>query len=101
MLTNREVIAIDQDPAGNQGDRFSAEGPMEIWVRPLADGAKAIGLFNRHPRPLDMRVDFRELGFQGSIKVRDVWKAKDLSPIDGAYQAQVPGHGVILLRVSE
>jgi alpha-galactosidase len=101
MLTNREVIAIDQDPAGKQGDRFSAEGPMEIWVRPLADGAKAIGLFNRHPRPLDMRVDFRELGFKGSIKARDVWKAKDLSPIDGAYQAQVPGHGVILLRVSE
>ena len=66
LLTNREVIAIDQDAAGKQGDRFSAEGPMEVWVRQLADGSKAVGLFNRHFGPLDMQVDFHELGFKGS-----------------------------------
>jgi alpha-galactosidase len=101
MLTNREVIAIDQDSAGKQGDRLSTEGPMEIWVRALADGSKAVGLFNRQHGPMDMQVDFHQLGFKGSVKARDVWQAKDLSPITGVYNVQVPGHGVVLLRVSE
>jgi alpha-galactosidase len=101
LLTNREVIAIDQDPAGKQGDRFSAEGPTEIWTRPLADGSKAIGLFNRQDGPLDVQVDFHELGFKGTVKVRDVWKQQQLNPMTGAYEIRVPGHGVILLRVSE
>jgi alpha-galactosidase len=101
LLTNREVLAIDQDSAGKQGDRFSAEGPTEIWVRPLGDGSKAVGLFNRHPGPLEMQVDFRELGFKGAVKVRDVWAAKDLGSMHGTYKVQVAGRGVILLRVSE
>jgi alpha-galactosidase len=101
LLTNKEVLSIDQDSAGKQGDRFSAEGPMEIWVRPLAGGSKAVGLFNRHPRPMDIQVDFRELGFKGAVKVRDVWAAKDLGPMQGVYKVLVPAHGVVLLRVSE
>ncbi|HTV58811.1 MAG TPA: glycoside hydrolase family 27 protein [Verrucomicrobiae bacterium] len=99
LLTNREVIAIDQDPAGKEGDRFSAEGPLEIWVRPLADASKAVGLFNRHPGPMEMQVSFHQLGFHGAVKVRDVWQAKDLGVMD-SYKTRVPAHGVVLLRVS-
>ncbi len=101
LLTNREVIAIDQDPAGKEGDRVRAEGPMEIWSRALADGSTAVALFNRHPDPLEMQVDLRELGFANGGKARDIWEAKDLGTIQGKYQARVPGHGVVLLRVSE
>ncbi len=101
LLTNREVIAIDQDRAGKQGDRVRAEGPMEIWARTLADGSRAVGLFNRHPQPINMQVDFRELGFKGVVKVRDIWAAKDLGLIQSSYQTSVPGHGVVLLRVLE
>ena len=101
LLTNREVIAIDQDRAGKQGDRIRAEGPMEIWARTLADGSRAVGLFNRHPQPMEMQVDFRELGFKGAVKVRDIWAAKDLGLIQSSYQTSVPGHGVVLLRVLE
>ena len=101
LLTNREVIAIDQDPAGHQGDRVSSEGPLEIWVKPLSDGSKAVGLFNRHPHAMDMQVDFHTIGFQKSVKVRDVWAAKDLGTMNAPYQATVPGHGVVLLRVAE
>jgi alpha-galactosidase len=101
LLTNKEVLAIDQDSAGKQGDRFSAEGPMEIWVRPLGDGSKAVGLFNRQSGPLDMQMDFRELGFKGAVKARDVWEAKDLGSMQGVYKVRVPAHGVVLLRVSE
>jgi len=101
LLTNKEVIAIDQDPAGKQGDRVWAEGPKEIWTRPLAGGAKALGLFNRHHAPLPMQADFARLGFSGAVKVRDVWAAKDLGQMTAPYKATVPGHGVVLLRVSK
>ncbi len=100
LLTNREVIAIDQDPAGIQGDRVSAEGPVEIWARPLADGSKAVGLFNRHPGPMDIHVDFRQLGFDRPAHARDIWQAKDLGQMS-SYQARVSGHGVVLLRISK
>ena len=98
LLTNKEVLAIDQDSAGKQGNRFSAEGPMEIWVRPLVDGSKAVGFFNRHFGPMDMQVDFRELGFKGAVRARDVWEAKNLGSMAGVYKVHVPGHGVVLLR---
>jgi alpha-galactosidase len=101
LLTNRNVIAIDQDPAGIQGDRVSAEGPTEVWARPLADGSKAVGLFNRHPHPLEVRVDFRQLGFDGAVHVRDEWTGDNLGTKQGEYQTRVPGHGVVLLRVSK
>ena len=101
LLTNREVVAIDQDSAGIQGDRVSAEGPMEVWVRPLADGSKAVGLFNRHPQPMDMHVDFRQLGFKEPVKLHDVWTGNNPEAKNGEYQTRVPGHGVVLLRVSK
>ncbi len=100
LLTNKEVIAIDQDRGGNQGDRVAVEGPLEIWARTLADGSKAVGLFNRHPQPMHMKVSFQQVGFNGKVKVRDVWEAKDLGSFD-FYETRVPGHGVVLLRVSK
>jgi alpha-galactosidase len=101
LLTNKEVIAIDQDRAGRQGDRASAVGPVEIWVRPLADGSKAIGIFNRHPEPMNATVDFKQLGFNHGVKARDVWQQKNLENPGPSYTARIPGHGVLLLRVSQ
>jgi alpha-galactosidase len=98
ILTNRDVIAIDQDPAGLQGDRVRAEGPLEIWVKPLAGGARAVGLFNRSDLPAEMAVDFAEVGVSGAVKTRNVWAATDLGAISG-YTAIVPAHGVLLLRL--
>jgi alpha-galactosidase len=99
LLTNREVIAIDQDRLGRQGDRVSAEGPIEIWARPLADDSKAVGVFNRLETPLSAVVDFRKLGFQSTVTVRDIWQAKDIGPMKDTYTLTVPPHGVVLLRV--
>jgi alpha-galactosidase len=101
ILTNRDVIAIDQDPAGKQGDRVSAEGPIEIWVKPLADGSKAVGVFNRHPGTLTTKVDFRELGFGDPVKAKDLWLNKDLGKITGPYSVTLPAHSVLLLRISK
>jgi len=102
LLTNREVIAIDQDPAGQQGDRVWSEGPaLEIWARPLADGSKAVGLFNRLTIPMGMELDFAKIGFASRVRVRDIWGAKDLGELSGKFQAMVPPHGVVLLHVSK
>ena len=105
ILTNRDVIAIDQDPLGTQGDRVSQEGPLEIWAKPLAGGAMAVGLFNRSDLPAAMEVDLGRLGFPAaswnpSTTARDLWTGKTVSVIDARYKVEVPAHGVVLLRVS-
>ncbi len=104
LLTNREVIAIDQDPLGAQGDRVYAEGPYEFWARPLADGSKAVGIFNRQDtwtKEAYIEVDLRALGFEGGAKVRDVWQTKDLGVLKGTFKLKVPARGVTLLRVTK
>jgi alpha-galactosidase len=99
LLTNREVIAVDQDRLGMEGDRVSAEGPIEIWTRPLADGSKAVAVFNRHPAPMLATVDFRQLGFRRPVDVRDIWQARDLGTISEPYTIVISAHGVLFLRV--
>src|SRR5271170_143074 len=99
LLTNKDVIAVDQDPAGKQGDRVWAEGPIEVWSRTLADGSKAVGVFNRHPSVMTATVDFKKLGFAGAVKAKDLWQGKDLGASAGPITVKVPGHGVVFLRV--
>jgi alpha-galactosidase len=101
LLTNKDVIAVDQDAAGRQGDRVSAEGPIEVWARQLSDGSKAVGIFNRHPSPLTAHVDLRSMGFSGNVKARDIWAKKDLGNIGPVYTVQIPPHGVVFLKVSK
>jgi alpha-galactosidase len=101
MLTNREVIAIDQDPLGKQADRVWAEGSQEVWARPLADGSKVVGIFNRFDWPQTIDVDFEKLGFKKTgVKMRDIWAGKDIGRSAGKYEAHVPAHGVVLLKVA-
>ncbi len=101
ILTNREVIAVDQDKAGTQGDRISAEGPLEIWVRPLADGSKAVGIFNRSSKELTAKVDLHTLGLTTAPRARDLWLGRDLGMLEMNYATTVPGHGVVFLKLSK
>jgi alpha-galactosidase len=96
ILMNRDVIAIDQDAGGKQGDRVWAEGPYEIWMKPLAGGAKAVALFNRGERAAEMTLDLNLVGLK-TASARDVWAEKDLGKISGTYKTSVPGMGVVLL----
>jgi alpha-galactosidase len=101
MLTNSEVIAIDQDPKGVQGHRVWDEGPLEIWVKPLADGSQAVGLFNRGESALKITVNFKLLGINDPMKVRDLWRHADLGEMRDSYTANVAKHGVVLLKLSK
>lgn len=102
ILTNREVIAVNQDKAGKQGRRVAQSGEQEVWVRPLADGGHAIGMFNRSAAPATVSLKWAELGLKASPKKgRDLWTHRDVL-FDGAeYSATVPSHGVVMLRVAE
>jgi alpha-galactosidase len=100
LLTNKEVIAVDQDRLGREGDRVWAEGPSEIWAKPLSGGAQAIGLFNRAEtaRPISLRLSI--VGFENGAKLRDLWAGKDVEATDGIYTVVVPAHGAVMLRVN-
>ena len=101
MLTNREVIAIDQDAKAVQGRRIWDEGPLEIWEKPLADGSHGVGLFNRGESELAITLDFKLLGVNGPANLRDLWRHQDLGSAQNSYTANVPKHGVVLLKVSK
>jgi alpha-galactosidase len=105
ILTNREVIAVDQDPLGTQATRVwasddSAAVRREIWTRPLANGASAIAVFNRGPDSAQVVVDFAKLGIDPRRKtVRDLWAHSNVRVQGTQYVASVPSHGAVMLRV--
>jgi alpha-galactosidase len=99
ILTNREVIALDQDPLGVQGHRLSQEGPLEVWIKPLADHSTAVGLFNRGETTMPITVSFADVGLTGAIAVRDLWARNDLGVFQGALTRDVPSHGALVLKV--
>jgi alpha-galactosidase len=102
ILLNREVIAIDQDKAGIQGKRIWQSGEQEIWVRELAGGARAIGVFNRGGAAADVNVRWADVGLKKNPKrVRDVWELKDVKLEGPEYKVTVPMHGVVFLRAGK
>jgi alpha-galactosidase len=101
ILINREVIAIDQDQEGKQGSRQWKLGEQEIWIRELAGGARAIGLFNRAAEEARITIKWTELGMSTPPKqIRDLWAHRNIEPQGSQLAASVAGHGVLLLRVS-
>ncbi len=100
MLTNKEVIAVDQDPLGKQGDRVSAVGPTEIWSKPLSNGAQAVALFNRSETEKSISFRPRDIGFAKSFKLRDLWQGREVTAAGDTYTATVPAYGAVLLKVS-
>src|SRR3954470_21465841 len=101
ILTNKEVIAIDQDADGKQAKRIWQSGDQEIWTRPLSGGAQAVALFNRAKDDAKMTIKWSDMGINKTPKkVRDLWAHSDLKVNGADYSATVPGHGVLLLRVA-
>lgn len=102
ILTNREVIAIDQDPDGTPVRRISdPESTAVVLERPLHGGSTAVGLFNKADQPQDITVQWSDVGLANKpLKVRNLWKHADVPASGASYTATVPAHGVVLLRVT-
>jgi len=102
ILLNKEVIAVDQDRLGAQGHRMWKDVDREIWVKPLAGGARAVLLFNRGEAPVAIRATAEQLGYPAGVraKVRDLWAHKDRSRWSGAIDATVGPHSVAMFTVT-
>jgi hypothetical protein len=99
LLTNPEVVALNQDALGKPARRiFISNLPAELWVRELADGSHAVGLFNRTGAAAKVALNWREAGFSQAPKIRDLWLRKDLER-SKVFATQLPAHGCVLLRV--
>jgi alpha-galactosidase len=102
ILTNREVIAVDQDPLGMQGRKVTDDGPREVWVKPLADGSKAVILWNRGSEPSSFAATWEAIGLFPGTKalVRDLWTKADVGSFSGRYEAKVEPHGVAMVKIT-
>jgi alpha-galactosidase len=102
ILTNAEAIAVDQDPLGMQGRKVWDEGPREVWVKPLADGSRAVLLWNRGSEETKLKARWEDLGLftGGRALVRDLWRHADLGTFTGEVEAAVKPHDVVFLRVT-
>ena len=101
ILTNEEVIAVNQDPLGQQGVKIKDSGDLEIWVKPLGDGTRAVVLFNRSEISQKMTVTWNEIGYPAHLKaqVRDLWKKKDVGNFSEKYTDDIPSHGVVMIKI--
>lgn len=113
LLSNDEVIEINQDPLGKQGRLIADENGVQIWLKPMEDGSYAVGLFNTdnfgktpesyfrwgNEKPKTFDLDISSIGLQGKWRFRNVWKQKDEGVFSKKYTTSIRFHGVVLLRL--
>ncbi len=101
LLTNKDVIAIDQDTAANPVKRTPIqEGKTEVWTRPLQDGSTAVALFNRDEQPAAVTVTWSQIGMSAPPTIgRNLWTHQDVQLSGDSYSPTVPKHGVVILRI--
>jgi alpha-galactosidase len=102
ILLNRAVIAVDQDPLGQSGRRLKKDGDIEVWSRQLADGSRAVVLFNRSAKPQSIGVGWTDIGYPSSLRatVHDLWSDKEVKDQTDHFAAQVPSHGVVMVTIN-
>ena len=100
ILTNPEVLALDQDPLGKQGHRICRLGRCEVWVKPLAGGNLGVGVFNRDDSTQILEVHWSDLDIEGKWHVRDLWLHTDLGVYEDHISVEVNSHACCILRLS-
>ncbi len=101
ILTNREVVAVDQDSLGVQGTLVSERTPeLQVWMKPLKDGGRAVVLLNRSALQTVVSASWWRLRISGPARVRDLWAHADLGTFTERFSATVPAHGVVMVRVT-
>ena len=102
ILTNKDVIAIDQDKLGHQGTRAYVDGEVEVWTRHLSGGAMAVAVLNvgsdrvaSHP----FHLSLAKLGLKGPEKGKDLWTGKDVTLTDNM-PIELGSHDILLVRIA-
>ncbi len=103
ILTNREVIAVDQDRLGKQGRKIKDSGDLEVWARELSDGNRAVVLFNRGENDAVMSVSWKDIGWDNTkqARVRDLWLKKNLGIYKNKYSVTVPAHAAVMIKITK
>lgn len=101
ILTNKEVIAVDQDRLGREGWRVSKDGDLEVWAKQEQDGSRAAVLLNRGTSKQKISFKWEQIGYPGHLPatVRDLWAHKELGRFNGEFSASVAPHGVVMVTV--
>ena len=99
LLTNDEVIAIDQDPLGKQASQVLKTDTTQVWIKDLEDGSKALGIFNVSEKDEVIRFYWNNLSLSEGYMARDLWRQKDLGYYKTMFATKVPAHGVTLIRI--
>jgi len=102
ILTNKELIAVDQDPLGNQAKRVKKDRDMEVWVKQMSDGSRAVALLNRSGAEMEISVRWTDLGYPEHLKaaVKDLWEHSSAGSHKDGYSTKVPSHGVAVVTVT-
>ncbi len=102
LITNSDMLAINQDPLGKPGRRVSQKDRTEVWVRDLKDGGKAVGLFNRGETDATVTLNAGEAGLleNGPYQIKNVWTGKIVDMPGAEIAIPVPKHGAVLLKIS-
>ncbi|MFC5447123.1 discoidin domain-containing protein [Paenibacillus aestuarii] len=104
IVTNAEVIAVDQDAAGIQGTKVKESTPgLQVYAKPLisrTSGSRAVVLLNRTDAPTTMTVTSDQIGLLNQFSVRDLWQKNEMGMYTGSYSASVPAHGSVMLKIS-
>lgn len=112
LLSNDEVIEVNQDPLGKAGRLIADENGVQVWKKELEDGSCAIGLFNindygtkpasyfrwGNEQPKQYVFDLSKAGLTGNWKLRDLWRQKNLGTFQHTFQTSIPFHGVVMIR---
>jgi len=101
ILTHKEVIAVDQDAAGEQGRRVHKDRDLEVWSKRMQDGSRAVILLNRGTADAEITARWEDLGYPAHLtaKVRDLWQEKDLGQHQGTFSATVGPHAVVMVTI--
>lgn len=114
LLTNSEVIAVNQDPLVAPATKLTTLNG-QIWYKKLYDGSYALGFFQMDPyfilwdqdkaesiqqQEYNFEIAFSQLGINGKVQIRDLWRQKDLGTFSGNYATQIPYHGVSLIKIT-
>jgi len=102
ILTNKEVIAVNQDALGRQGRRVRKDGDLEVWAKQMQDGSRSVVLLNRDVSEKEIAVSWEDIGYPShlSASVRDLWHAKDLGQHQEKFSASVAPHSVVMVKIA-
>src|SRR5882672_5124801 len=98
LLTNDEVLAINQDAFAKPAKKVFDKNHLQVWTKELEDGTTAIGIFNQDDKTNKQNIDFASIKLSPKLKFRDIWRQKELGIFSNSYAASLPSHGVILLK---